>query len=190
MPCSQCGKTGHNRKTCSELSYTLSTNLSCPGCECDFIETAFSILNCGHAMCLTCTINMGSSSNNFCVDCAKDNDKIAEVSVMSELYNASPPPSPSKNNDLIEVSQHGVLYCKRTNTYMYNRVRFNTLRAAINCRKAHIMLGYETRSMGKGIYIYNENSYNSLEPLRRAQTADIFNHVSNNKLDLAISTAI
>jgi hypothetical protein len=136
---------------------------------------------------------MGSANANSCFDCLKEETIGGEILGINEHieYNEnielnSNPPSPSKSSDLIAVNNHGVYYCKRTNTYVYNKVRFNTLRAAINCRKAHNLLGNETTSMGKGIYLYNNNSYNSLEILRRAQSCDIIKFISNQTDDYAI----
>ena len=89
---------------------------------------------------------------------------------------------------------------RSTNTYIYNRVRFNTLRAAINCRKAHLLIGNPISSVGnpissvgnpissigKGVYIYNSNSYNSLETLRRAHSMDITEFVTSNGIGLCV----
>ncbi len=193
MPCTYCHKTGHNRKTCSEYLTTISSGLCCPNCESSFTDIPFAMLNCGHPMCLTCVMNMGSANANSCFDCLKEETIGGEILGINEHieYNEnielnSNPPSPSKSSDLIAVNNHGVYYCKRTNTYVYNKVRFNTLRAAINCRKAHNLLGNETTSMGKGIYLYNNNSYNSLEILRRAQSCDIIKFISNQTDDYAI----
>tara|TARA_Y100000389_G_C17458222_1_gene519674 strand:+ start:526 stop:939 length:414 start_codon:yes stop_codon:yes gene_type:complete len=134
---------------------------------------------------------MGSASGSYCSDCSKEETISGEILGLNENIEYSEsnslPPSPSKSSDLVAVNNHGVFYCKRTNTYVYNRVRFNTLRAAINCRKAYTLLGNETTSMGKGVYIYNNNSYNSLEMLRRAQSCDITNFICNQPVDYAIN---
>ena len=129
----------------------------------------------------------------YSVDYVEDEeieDIIMESTESDSIQCVSPPTSPSKNSELIHVKQHGVLYCKKTNTYVYNKVRFNTLRAAITCRKTHAILGKETSSLGNGIYLYNDNSYNSLEPLRRAQSSDILNHLANNSLDPAVEESV
>jgi len=194
MPCTYCHKNGHNRKTCSKYLTTISSELCCPNCESSFKETPFAMLNCSHAMCLTCVMNMGSATGNYCSDCSKEETVTGEILGLNEHneYNEnnesnSLPSSPSKSVDLVSVNNHGVFYCKRTNTYVYNRVRFNTLRAAINCRKVSILLGNETTSMGKGVYLYNNNSYNSLEMLRRAQSCDITNFISKQPIDYSIN---
>jgi hypothetical protein len=186
MPCTYCHKRGHNRKTCEEYLTTLSSGECCPNCENSFNDTPFAMLNCGHPTCLSCVMNMGSANNNNCINCAQDvktgvnTIETIELGSSGEFsLSSSPPDSPDKSQHMIEVNRHGVMYCKRTNTYVYNRVRFNTLRAAINCRKAHLILGNSTTSMGKGVYIYNENSYNSLEMLRRAQTQDIMEYINS-----------
>lgn len=193
MPCTYCHKSGHNRKTCSEYLTTISSGLCCPNCEACFTDTPFAMLNCGHPMCLTCVMNMGSASGSYCTDCSKEETISGKILGLNENieYNEdnesnSVPPSPSKSSDLVAVNNHGVFFCKRTNTYVYNRVRFNTLRAAINCRKAYTLLGNETTSMGKGVYLYNNNSYNSLEMLRRAQSCDITNFMYNKTIEYAI----
>lgn len=179
MPCTYCQKSGHNRKTCPEYLNTISSDLSCPNCECSFTDNPFAMLNCGHPMCLSCVVNMGAVSNNYCVDCAKDANISNEIGI-DYIDTSSPPQSPSKPTDLIEVNHQGVMYCKKTNTYVYEKVRFNTLRAAINCRKTHILLGKKTISLGKGVYLYDGRNFNSLEILRRAQCSDMIKYLSSN----------
>ena len=197
MPCAYCHKPGHNRKTCGEYLNTISAGLCCPKCECDFNQNPFAMLNCGHPMCLECVINMGVGSGDCCVDCITEEseqfdmvdvefDAIPPLTPFRSQEQESPPTSPSKSSDIVEVTQHGVLYCRRTNTYIYNRVRFNTLRAAINCRKAHLLIGNPISSVGKGVYIYNSNSYNSLETLRRAHSMDITEFVTSNGIGLCV----
>ena len=199
MPCAYCHKSGHNRKTCGEYLNTISAGLCCPNCDCDFNQHPFAMLNCGHPMCLGCVMNMGSG--DCCIDCINEGS-VSNVVVGSNYdgtrphqphaqhQSQSPPMSPSKSSDIVEVTQHGVLYCKRTNTYIYNKVRFNTLRAAINCRKAHLLIGTETSSVGKGVYIYNDASYNSLETLRRAQSIDVSDYVSCNSIGLIVGDTV
>ena len=183
MPCTYCQKTGHNRKTCPDYLSTISADLMCPNCQCSFTDNPFAMLNCGHPMCLSCVMNMGSVSNNHCVDCAKEAIIPNEIITTNDYTDISPPNSPSNSTDLIEVNHQGVMYCKKTNTYVYDKVRFNTLRAAINCRKTHILLGKKTVSLGKGIYLYDGRNFNSLEILRRAQCSDMIKHLSSNPIN-------
>ena len=123
--------------------------------------------------------NESNESNESKTFFPENNSSIMSDTSSSYDEISSEPPSPCSKLNLIVVNKRGVFYCKKTNTYIYNKVKFNTLRAAMNCRKAHIILGKETISIGNGNYLYDEVSFNSLETLRKKQSDDINNHSSS-----------